>query len=137
VAGFHPALGRKRAVNHGFKDFQRDLAENVASGSLQEGQTHADLGRACAGLGEAASAVAEGQKAMALTSKDLFEGPKQEEKMAEIYAVLGDAGQAIPILRRLLQIPGGITLALMRLDPIWDQIRKDPRFQELAADERP
>jgi hypothetical protein len=45
----------------------------------------------------------------------------------------------IPILKRLLQIPYGfaITPALLRLDPAWDQIRNDPRFQELAAEKKP
>ena len=59
--------------------------------------------------------------------------------MAIIYALLGDADHAIPILKRLLQIPYGaaITPALLRLDPGWDQIRNDPRFQELAAEKKP
>jgi hypothetical protein len=37
------------------------------------------------------------------------------------------------------QIPGGFALtpALLRLDPVWDQIRNDPRFQELAAEKKP
>jgi hypothetical protein len=54
--------------------------------------------------------------------------------MAQIYALLGDVDHAIPVLRRLLEIPFGdvITPALLRLDPIWDSIRNDPRFQELA-----
>jgi hypothetical protein len=71
------------------------------------------------------------------TSKDPFGGPDFEEGMANIYALLGDADHAIPILQRLLQIPGGLlplTPALLRLDPIWDQIRNDPRFQKLAVE---
>ena len=77
--------------------------------------------------------------AMHRTSKDPFEGPEEEENMARIYALLGDADHAIPILKRLLQIPygGAITPALLRLDPVWDQIRDDPRFQELAAKKTP
>jgi len=122
------------------QDFQRQL-DKVARDSFKEAELHAVLGRAYAGLGEAASAVAEGQKAMAMhpTSKDPFEGPGEEESMALIYALLGDADHAIPILKRLLQIPYAfaITPALLRLDPIWDQIRNDPRFQELAAEKKP
>ena len=70
------------------------------------------------------------------SSKDPVEGPDEEETMADIYALLGDADHAIPILKRLLQIPyaHAITPALLRLDPVWDQIRNDPRFQELAAE---
>jgi serine/threonine protein kinase/Tfp pilus assembly protein PilF len=122
------------------QDIRREL-DKVAPGTFQEGDLHAFLGLAYAGLGEAASAIAEGQKAMAMrpTSKDPFEGPGEEARMANIYALLGDADHAIPILKRLLQIPGGFALtpALLRLDPVWDQIRNDPRFQELAAEKKP
>jgi hypothetical protein len=59
--------------------------------------------------------------------------------MADIYALLGYPDHAIPILKRLLQIPYGfaITPALLRLEPVLDQIRNDPRFQELAAQKTP
>jgi serine/threonine-protein kinase len=139
-------LGQQRAgdvaaaratYQNAVQDFQRWL-EKVVPDSYPEATLHAGLGWAYAGLGEAASAIAEGQKAMAIhpTSKDPFEGPGIEENMARIYALLGDADHAIPILKRLLQIPYGepITPALLRLDPVWDQIRNDPRFQELAAE---
>ncbi len=122
------------------QDLQRDL-EKVVPGSYAAARTHALLGQAYAGLGEAAPAIAEEQKAMTMrpTSKDPFEGPEIEEYMARSYALLGDADHAIPILKRLLQIPygGAITPALLRLDPIWDQIRSDPRFQELAIEKKP
>jgi TolB-like protein/class 3 adenylate cyclase/Flp pilus assembly protein TadD len=126
----------EKAAQH----FQREL-EKVAPGSLSEAYGRAGLGVAYAGLGEAASAVAEGEKAMAIdpTSENPASGPATEQKMAQIYALLGDADHAIPILKRLLQIPyaGAITPALLRLDPVWDQIRNDPRFQELAAEKKP
>jgi len=123
------------------QDFQRELGE-VVPGSPAEAGAHAALGIARAGLGDAASAVAEGQTAMAMysTSKDPNDGPELEGDMAQIYALLGDADRAVPILKRLLQIPysnmypGAITPALLRLDPVWDQIRNDPRFQELASE---
>src|SRR6266581_4225871 len=113
------------------QDFQHQI-EKAAPDSFAAGLTHAFLGRAYAGLGKADRAIAEGQKAMAIhpTSKDPVEGPVREEKMADIYALLGDADHAVPILKRLLQMPygGAITPALLRLDPVWDQIRNDPRF---------
>src|SRR5439155_23917725 len=88
------------------QDLQRDL-EKVVPGSYAATVTHAFLGQAYAGLGEAAPAIAEGQRAMAIqpTSKDPVEGPAREERMANVYALLGDADHAIPILKRLLQIP--------------------------------
>jgi serine/threonine-protein kinase len=122
------------------QDIRREF-EKVVPGSNNEAGLRGALGLAYAGLGETASAVAEGQKAMAMhpSSKDPFEGPDEEENMANIYALLGDADHAIPILQRLLQIPysGPITPALLRLNPVWDQIRKDPRFQQLVASPAP
>ena len=119
------------------RDFQRTL-EKVAPGSFAEAWLHASLGEAYAGLGEAASAVAEGQKAMAIhpTSKDPFQGPDEEEIMTRIYALVGDADHAIPMLKRLLQTPYSfpITPALLRIDPVWDPLRSDPAFQKLCEE---
>jgi TolB-like protein len=122
-------------------DVRQEL-EKVARDSFQAANLHGDLGLAYAGLGEAGSAITEGQKAVAMhpTAKDALEGPEEEQKLAGIYALLGDADDAILILKRLLQVPYGgtpITPAWLRLDPVWDQIRNDPRFQELAAERKP
>jgi serine/threonine-protein kinase len=126
------------------QDFQRELGE-VVPGSPAEAGAHASLGVANAGLGDAATAIAEGQTAMAMdpASRDPYDGPDHEGDMAQIYALLGDADHAVPILKRLLQIPyldvtlGTLTPALLRLDPVWDQIRNDPRFQQLASEKQP
>src|SRR5947207_692825 len=75
--------------------------------SQHSASLHSGVGQADAGSGEAASAIGEGQKAMAMcpTSKDARDGPAMEANMAAIYALLGDADHAIPILKRVLQIP--------------------------------
>jgi eukaryotic-like serine/threonine-protein kinase len=124
------------------ENFRRQL-EKVTPGSYLEADTRIRLGMAYAGLGDAASAIAEGQKAMALlpSSKDPEFGPNLEHDMTGIYAQLGDADHAIPMLKRLLRTsyPAAMfrTPATLRLDPIWDPIRNDPRFQELAAETAP
>jgi len=118
------------------EDFRRQLEK----GSYADADTHIGLGVAYAGLGKADFAIAEGQKAMTLvpSSKDPEFGPDLEDEMARIYAQLGDADHAIPMLTRLLRTSYGgatfLTPATLRLDPIWDRIRNDPRFQELAAE---
>jgi TolB-like protein/Tfp pilus assembly protein PilF len=136
--------GDVAAARATYQDAAQDLKhqlETAAADSFAAGLTHAFLGEAYAGLGEAASAIVEAQKGMAIhpTSKDPVEGPLEEETMGRIYALLGDADHAIPILERLLQIPYAfaITPAGLRLDPVWDQIRNDPRFQKLAAEKTP
>jgi serine/threonine protein kinase/Tfp pilus assembly protein PilF len=112
--------------------------EKAPLSSYVQADMHVRLGAAYAGLGDAASAIAEGQKAIALvpSSNDPEFGFDLEGEMARIYAQLGDADHAIPILNRLLGTshPAATftTSATLRLDPIWDRIRNDPRFQELA-----
>ena len=123
---------------HGaIQGIQRELAQ-ARPDPLVQANLNALLGVAYALSGEAAPAIAEGEKAIALksTSEDLFEGPKVEEIVAQIYAALGDADHAVPILQRLLQIPylHPITTGRLRIDPFWDPIRNDPRFQELVAE---
>ena len=130
----------KAAYQRAVQQVTQELS-TVTKDSGPEAGLHSFLGLAYAGLGNAAAAVSEGQKGMALqpTSEDPFEGPAREEAMARIYALLGDADHAIPILERLVQISSAteITPGLLRLDPIWDPIRNDPRFQELVAENKP
>jgi serine/threonine protein kinase/lipopolysaccharide biosynthesis regulator YciM len=124
------------------ESFRREL-QKVEPDSGFDPYPRVLLGAAYAGLGEAASAIAEGQKAIGLlpSSKNPEFGPRLEDEMARIYAQLGDADHAIPMLKRLLrtQFAGAnlLTPATLRLDPIWDPIRNDPRFQELTAETAP
>jgi eukaryotic-like serine/threonine-protein kinase len=135
-------LAARATYQKGIESFRSEL-DKVAPGSYAEAFMHALLGEAYAGLREAASAIAEGQRAMALlpTSKNPEFGPDFENEMARIYAQLGDADHAIPMVKRLLQTSYGgatfTTAATLRLDPIWDPIRTNPRFQELAAENGP
>jgi tetratricopeptide (TPR) repeat protein len=119
----------------------RHTLETVSPGSSAETQAHVNLGWAYAGLGEAESAIAEGRKAMAImpSSKDAYRGPKYEENVARIYALLGDADHAIPILKRLLGMPylAPLTPAKLRTDPTLERIRNDSRFNELVAENKP
>ncbi len=128
----------KAAYQEAAQEFTRALSSVPADSGTD---LHSGLGVAYAGLGEVPRALSEGQKGMAMqpTSEDPFEGPLREEQMAQIYALLGDADHAIPIVKRLLQTSAAteIVPALLRLNPIWDSIRNDPRFQELVAEKKP
>jgi TolB-like protein/Flp pilus assembly protein TadD len=122
------------------QDIRRALA-SVASGSNMEATLHSALGEAYAGLDEADAAIDEGRKATTImpASKDLAEFTVYEEKMARIFAQLGDADRATDLLKRLLQTPYdfAITPGLLRLDPIWDPLRSNPRFQKLCEKKQP
>ena len=53
-------------------------------------------------------------------------------------SIVGEKDRAIPRLERLLQIPYSncVTPALLRLDPKWDALRNDPRFQKLCEEKQ-
>ncbi len=84
-------------------------------------------------LGENESAMAQAQRATELLpeTKDAFGGPEIAAGVAEVYAILGDNDRAIEILDRLLSRPSVVTAQFLKVNPVWDPLRNDPRFQAL------
>ena len=73
------------------------------------------------------------------TAKDYWQSPRSQEFVARAYAIKSDADQALPLLNHLLtsNYDTAITPALLRLDPVWDPLRNDPRFQKLCEEKKP
>jgi TolB-like protein/Tfp pilus assembly protein PilF len=111
----------------------RPIAEKAVRESPDDASRHATLGLILAGLGENDAAIAEGKHAAELLpeSQDALDGPKMTVALAEIYAWTGESDQALQLLDRLLSTANGMTVPFLRLDPIWDPLRNDPRFQAL------
>jgi hypothetical protein len=68
--------------------------------------------------------------------KDAWGFAREEEAVARAYTALGDFDRAVPLLQHALATPNNesLTPAFLRLDPFWDPVRNDPRFQELIAE---
>jgi TolB-like protein/class 3 adenylate cyclase/Tfp pilus assembly protein PilF len=99
------------------------------------------------GLGDKAAALALTERAIAVTpiEKDALAGPQPIDILARVAARTGEPDRAIAALQKLLSIPyngtmaSGVPLtpALLRLDPMFDPLRNDPRFQKLVASPAP
>jgi TolB-like protein/tRNA A-37 threonylcarbamoyl transferase component Bud32 len=94
------------------------------------------LGVVDAALGNKEDAIREGQRAVELipVGKSAIGGPILIEYLAVIYAWTGDKDRAIERLAETVKFPGGIlTYGHLRLNPIWDPLRGDPRFNKIVA----
>ncbi len=115
--------------------FQR--ARSILEKAIQEGSDdashHMTLALVLAGLGEKDAAIAEGKLAVALLpeSQDALDGPKMTLALAQIYAWTGENDSAFELLERSLTTPAGVTVSSLKLNPVWDPLRSDARFQAL------
>jgi len=80
-------------------------------------------------------AIAEGQRAVEMlpVSKDAMDGPTLLTNLAVVYAWTGQFDQAFKELATSAKTPHGIYYGQLKKSPLWDPLRKDPRFDELLA----
>jgi tetratricopeptide (TPR) repeat protein len=91
------------------------------------------LGMIDAGLGQKEDAIREGRRACELLpiSKDAVDGVAFVVNLAQVYAWTGEKDLAIEQLNAALSAPNDLHYGEMRLHPLWDGLRDDPRFQKL------
>jgi serine/threonine protein kinase/Tfp pilus assembly protein PilF len=139
VAGDHAgAQGSWRQARSELESFLKEQPENY--------ELIGDLALVDMGLGDKAAALALAERAISVIpiEKDALDGPMPVEILARVAGRLEEPDRAIAALRRLLSIPyqaplvgTPLTPALLRLDPMFDPLRGDPRFQELCKDTQP
>lgn len=163
-AQYHFASEIEQGINQVTLATVQRLARDTAAAKTNAEQARNTLGPLCknqpdtylfagmlslanAALGEKDSALKEAERAITLlpSAKDRMYGPGFEENLALIQTMFGANSQAISTLTQLLQTPyyswfysqTPVTSALLRLDPLWDPLRADPRFQKLVASPAP
>jgi len=84
-------------------------------------------------LGRAEDAIAAGERAAQVLpiSADALDGPLIATNLAAIYVQVGRRDQALAALETLVRQIGGPTPGMLRVEPQWDSLRDDPRFQRL------
>ena len=121
----------------------RNMLEQLYRDQADNEVFAASLSQAYAAMGERDPAIKLAERATLLVprAKDRQGGPALEENLALIHTIRGENSRAISTLTKLLQTPywgwsyapTPVTSTLLRLDPIWDPLRGDPRFEKIVA----
>jgi TolB-like protein/Tfp pilus assembly protein PilF len=119
--------------------YETIMVETEANpGPVQTGviaRAHAKRGLAYAILGEDIRAYFEGSSAVSQLpiSVDAFEGAEHLRDLAVVYTLIGELDQAVQQLETALAIPSPVHAGELRLDPLFDPLRTNPRFQALIG----
>jgi tetratricopeptide (TPR) repeat protein len=94
-----------------------------------------DIARLDAGLGRKEEAIREARRAVDLVpiAKDSVNGPDYVATLAEVYAWTGDRDRALEQLEIVATIPGYTSYGDLRFNPLWDELRRDERFDKIVA----
>jgi serine/threonine-protein kinase len=127
--------GDESTARAAFENARKELGETVRNQPDYAAAVCA-LGVVDAVLGNKEDAIREGEHAVELTpvSKNAIEGATLVRYLAVIYAWTGEKDRAIQRLAETTYLPGShISYGYLRLHPLWDPLRNDPRFEAIAA----
>ncbi len=117
-----------------FMKARSELRKNLRD-QPEDGTVSCALGLVDAALGNKKAAVQEGRRAVALMplTKNAIDGELCIQYLAAIYAAVGDKDAAFEQLAAAAGLPGCMNYGDLRLNPFWDPLRTDPRFENIVA----
>ena len=98
---------------------------------VDDSQIPVTLAQAYAEAGQGNKAIEQGQLAVQLYAHDANLKPTAQYGLAQALMAAGDHDAAIGQLASILAAPSSVTASLLRVDPLWDPLRKNPRFEAL------
>jgi serine/threonine protein kinase/tetratricopeptide (TPR) repeat protein len=118
-----------------YAESARIAFEEQLKDTPDDAQRHVLLGLALAYLGVKANAMREGERGVALmpVTRDALTGPYLQHQLARIYILVGEPEKALDQLEPLLKIPYYLSPGWLKIDPNFDPLRSNPRFQRLVA----
>ena len=121
-----------------FEQARQRLQQRIAA-MPDYAKLHASLGHVLAYLGDEPGAIAAAERSMQLLpeSVDAFDGPMMTILAAQTYGTIGENDRALALIEHLLTVPNGLTVPTLRIDPMYDPLRSDPRFEQLLAKHAP
>jgi TolB-like protein/Tfp pilus assembly protein PilF len=101
----------------------------------EQARTIAVLAQVDAGLGQKDLAIREAQHAVELMpiTRDIYDGALVLEGLDQVYTWSNEPDRAIELLQKLVTMPGYINYARLKLHPMWNPLRGDPRFEKIVA----
>jgi tetratricopeptide (TPR) repeat protein len=125
-----------RARSRIYADSARISFEVQLRDAPEDAQRYALYGVALAYLGRKNEAIRAGERGVELLpmSRDGFFGPYIQHQLVRIYLLVGEPERALDRLEPLMEIRYTLTPAWLRIDPMFDPLRKHPRFQKLVGD---
>ncbi|PYK76138.1 MAG: hypothetical protein DME42_00755 [Verrucomicrobia bacterium] len=113
----------------------RHAYEPLLNGPSVDPTMFSEVGVIDAALGRREDAIAECRRAVELRplDRDAVEGPDYVANLALAYAWLGERDHAIEQLSSIIHVPGGPRFGDLKLNPMWDDLRGDPRFEQIMA----